>query len=171
VARRLYAEIAHIEEQHVTQYESIIDPDETWLEKWLLHEVTEVWNYLGCMEQESNSRIKSIWDKMLAYELGHLHFVMDLFQRIEKRDPMEIVPESLPERIGYMSHRDYVREVLRNEVDLTAVGPNFVPMSQVPADSPSNIYRNQLNAEGSPSQTVAAGYRYIPGTELVKKAA
>ena len=32
VARMLYAEIASIEEQHVTQYESIIDPRETWLE-------------------------------------------------------------------------------------------------------------------------------------------
>jgi hypothetical protein len=39
VARQLYAEIASIEEQHVTQYESIIDPDETWLEKWVLHDV------------------------------------------------------------------------------------------------------------------------------------
>ena len=38
VARQLYAEIASIEEQHVTQYESIIDPEETWLEKWVLHE-------------------------------------------------------------------------------------------------------------------------------------
>lgn len=36
VARQLYAEIASIEEQHVTQYESIIDPTETWLEKWLM---------------------------------------------------------------------------------------------------------------------------------------
>ena len=40
IARQLYAEIASIEEQHVTQYESIIDPTETWLEKWLLHEAT-----------------------------------------------------------------------------------------------------------------------------------
>lgn len=171
VARRLYAEIAHIEEQHVTQYESIIDSDETWLEKWLLHEVTEVWNYLACVEQESNSRIKSIWDQMLAYELGHLHFVMDLFQRIENRDPMEILPEKLPERIGYMSHRDYVRDVLRREVDLTAEGMNFVPIDAVPANSPSLAYREQMNSEGSPSQTVAAGYRYMPGTELVKKVA
>jgi hypothetical protein len=31
VARQLYAEIASIEEQHVTQYESIIDPTETEL--------------------------------------------------------------------------------------------------------------------------------------------
>ncbi|MFL6650262.1 MAG: hypothetical protein ACJ8J7_03135, partial [Sulfurifustaceae bacterium] len=40
VARQVYAEIAQIEEQHVTQYESIIDANETWLEKWLLHEAT-----------------------------------------------------------------------------------------------------------------------------------
>src|SRR5918993_363512 len=34
MARLLHAEIASIEEQHTTQYESIIDPDETWLEQW-----------------------------------------------------------------------------------------------------------------------------------------
>lgn len=171
MARLLYAEIAHIEEQHVTQYESMQDPHETMLEKWLLHELTEVWNYLGCMEQETNPRIKAIWEKSLAYELGHLHYVMDLFQRIENRDPMEIIPETLPERIGYLSHRDYVRQVLANEVNLRAVGPRFVPEDQVPPNSPSIAYRNQLNANGSPSQTVAAGYVWAPGTELVKKAA
>ncbi len=171
MARQLYAEIAHIEEQHVTQYESMQDPSETMLEKWLLHEVTEVWNYLGCMEQENNSRIKAIWERFLALELGHLHYVMDLFQRIENRDPMEIIPAVLPERIGYMSHRDYVRQVLRAEVDLNAVGPLFVAESQVPQNSPSIAYRNQLNSEGSPSQTVSAGYRWHPGTEIAKKAA
>jgi hypothetical protein len=31
VARQLYAEIASIEEQHVTQYEAMTDPAETWL--------------------------------------------------------------------------------------------------------------------------------------------
>src|SRR5690606_2665934 len=50
VARQLYAEIAAIEEQHVTQYESIVDPNETWLEKWLIHEATEAYNYYGFVE-------------------------------------------------------------------------------------------------------------------------
>src|SRR5205085_4219316 len=79
VARQLYAEIASIEEQHVTQYESIIDPYETWMEKWLLHEAAEVYNYFACYSQESNARIKQIWERFLQYELGHLHYVMDLF--------------------------------------------------------------------------------------------
>jgi hypothetical protein len=37
MARQLYAEIASIEDQHVTQYASLIDPSESLLEKWLLH--------------------------------------------------------------------------------------------------------------------------------------
>ncbi|MDC0743331.1 hypothetical protein [Polyangium mundeleinium] len=171
VARLLYAEIAHIEEQHVTQYEAMIDPNETWMEKWLLHECTEVWNYLACMEQESNARLKALWERMVAYELGHLNHVMDLFRRVENRDPFEIIPTSLPDRIKYMSHRDYVRQVLKNEVHLRSVGTQFVPVGQVPPDSPSIAYNRQINAAGSPSQTVAAGYVYTPGTELVKKAA
>lgn len=52
IARGLYAEIASIEEQHVTQYESLTDPDETFLEKWLLQEATEAYNYWSCLRSE-----------------------------------------------------------------------------------------------------------------------
>src|SRR5581483_4059070 len=88
-ARQLYAEIASIEEQHVTQYESIIDPEETWLEKWLLHEAAEIYNYFSCLTYESNPRVKAIWQRFCDYELGHLHFVLDVFRKHEKRDPAE----------------------------------------------------------------------------------
>src|SRR5690606_40377284 len=67
VARMLYAEIAAIEEQHVTQYESLADPDETWLEKWLLHECNEVWTYWSCMWQEPNPQLKKIWERFVEY--------------------------------------------------------------------------------------------------------
>src|SRR6185369_8517688 len=81
VARQLYGEIASIEEQHVTQYESLCDPRETWLEKWLLHEAVEVYNYWSCVESEPNSRVKAIWERLLDYELGHLRVVAELFQK------------------------------------------------------------------------------------------
>ena len=64
VARQLYAEIASIEEQHVTQYESLIPTDESWLEKWLLHEACEVYNYWSCYGAETHPRIKQIWDRV-----------------------------------------------------------------------------------------------------------
>src|SRR4051794_25493992 len=62
LARQLYAEIASIEEQHVTQYESMMDPQQSYLEQWLQHEAMEVYNYYSCVEQENNPRIKRIWE-------------------------------------------------------------------------------------------------------------
>jgi hypothetical protein len=164
IARQLYAEIASIEEQHTTQYESIIDANETWLEKWLMHEAMEVYNYMGCSQYESNPRIKKIWDRMLDYELGQLHFAMEVFKEVEGRDPAEVLPETLPEPIDFSSHREFVRETLENEVDLRANGPDFVDLEDEPERSLR--YREQVNSEGSPSDMVAAGYQWMPGTEL-----
>jgi hypothetical protein len=165
MARQLYAEIAHIEEQHVTQYESIIDPSETLMEKWLMHEANEVYNYYSCVAYESDPRIKAIWERFLDYELGQLQFVMELFKKTEKRDPAEIIQSKLPDPIEYKSQREFVRGVLNKELDYRSVGTNFVHSSDEETDI-SRSYRDQLNSEGSPSQTVAGGYIYRPGTEL-----
>ena len=167
LARQLYAEIAAIEEQHVTQYESIIDPKESWLEKWLLHEANEVYNYMSCVQYETNATVKSIWERFLDYELGQLHFVMDLFKRIENRDPAEVLPNELPEPIRYESHRQFVKDVLNKEAHLRAQGTQFVDRED--PDSASVRHRQQLNKFGAPSEIVAQGYRWVPGTELVEK--
>jgi hypothetical protein len=169
LGRRLYAEIASIEEQHVTQYESIIDASETWLEKLVLHEANEVYNYYSCVEYEGNPRVKAIWERFLDYELGHLRRAVELFERFEGRDAAEILNTRLPAPIVYESHRDFVREVLRAEVHLTAQGPSFVPFSREDPNGASARQRNQLNAEGSPSETVATGYVWTPGTELSRR--
>jgi hypothetical protein len=166
VARALYAEIASIEEQHVTQYECICDPRESWLEKWLLHEATEVWNYWSCLQTESNSRCKEIWERFLSYELGHLQVAMDCFRRIEGRDPAEVLPSSLPDPIAYESHRAFMKQALQ-EIDLRANGADFVTAEQEPERS--RQYRAQLNAKGSPSEIIAEGYRWRPGTELIDR--
>jgi hypothetical protein len=166
LARQLYAEIASIEEQHVTQYESIIDPTETWLEKWLLHEANEAYNYWSCVKSEGNPRVKAIWERFLEYELGQFHFVADLFEKTEGRDAAEIVPESVGEPIDYVSHRDYVREVLENEVGFRAVGTEITENGR--ESEATTAYRKHLNSQGSPSEAVAAGYRWTPGTEVAE---
>jgi hypothetical protein len=166
VARQLYAEIASIEEQHVTQYESIIDPEETWLEKWLMHEATEIYNYYSCVAYETNPRVKAIWERFLAYELGHLHYVMDVFRKFEKRDLAELIPASLPEPIEYRSHREFVRKVLKEEVSFRAQGTEI---GKKPETSASRSYREQMNSKGSPSEMIAAGYKWKPGTELAEE--
>ena len=44
-----------IEEQHVSQYESLQDPHATWLEMLLLHEYTECYLYYSCYSMKPTS--------------------------------------------------------------------------------------------------------------------
>jgi hypothetical protein len=169
LARQLYAEIASIEEQHVTQYGSLLDPGETLLEKWLLLEANEVYNYYSCVESETNPRIKALWERFLDYELGHLNFVINLFKKYEQRDPAEILPDRLPDPIAYQSQREFVRRTLQQEVGLRKDGTSFVGKE---IESPvSQDYRRQMNSQGSPSEAVALDYQWRPGTELNERAA
>jgi rubrerythrin len=166
VARQLYAEIASIEEQHVTQYESIIDPRESALEKLLLHEAGEAYNYWSCVEAEGDPRIRAIWERMLEYELGHVQAVAAMFEDIERRDAAEILDAPLREPIEYASQRQFVRKVLRHELMLGASGADFVPREQEPERT--RHYRALVNHDDVPSNLAAAGYRWHPGTELAE---
>ena len=88
----------------------------------------------------------------------------DLFEKYTGRDAAELLGEEVPQPIRYESHREFVREVLREEVDFRAQGKEIV--EKEPAKGPSIDYRKYANSEGSPSETVAAGYVWRPGTEL-----
>jgi rubrerythrin len=169
VARQLYAEIASIEEQHVTQYESLIDPRESALEKLLLHEACEAYNYWSCVEAETDQRIRAIWERMLEYELGHVQAVAHLFEQMERRDAAEVLAGALREPIDYSSQRAFVRKVLRHELMLGANGPDLVPREHEPERT--RHYRAQMNHDDVPSNLAAAGYRWHPGTELAEPAA
>ena len=95
--------------------------------------------------------------------------VAELFRKHERRDPQEIVGSELPEPIPFESQREFVRATLANEVDLRANGTEIVPLED---EAQSSIdYREYMNSQGSPSETVAAGYRWRPGTELMLKKA
>lgn len=169
VARQLYAEIASVEEQHVTQYGSLQDPDESFLEKWLIHEAMEVYAYNSCMEQEENPRIKAIWERFVDYELGHLQLVSELFKKHERRDPAEILTGSVPKLIEFKSQRDFVRKTLEAEINLRAKGHQYVDRKD--EGRASKEYRTQLGSEGIASEVVSAGYQWAPGTELSLKKA
>jgi hypothetical protein len=167
LARQLYAEIASVESQHITHYGSMLNPDESVLEKLLVSEACEVWNYAGCLEQESNPRVKAIWEKFLDYELGHFQVALKLFKELERRDPAEVLGDGrLPPFIQFESHRRFVRETIARETSLRKDGVQFV---QEDAEGASSIaYREAVNAAGSPSSTVSHTYSWMPGTELMR---
>jgi hypothetical protein len=169
LARQLYAEIASVESQHITHYGSMINPDESPLEKMLLQEATEVWNYAACVEQETNPRLKALWQRFLDYELGHLQVAIEAFQQHEGRDAAELLGDGkLPPGIAFESHREYVRQVIEEESQMRKDGTQFV--DEKDEGESSLRYRDQMNSEGSPSETVSATYHWTAGTELRRAA-
>ena len=96
IARGLYAEIALIEEQHVTHYESLLDPLDSWLATWVCHEYNEVYMYWSMLQHESDRRIKALWELHLNMELGQLQVACDFMRRLEGREPAEMLPPTLP---------------------------------------------------------------------------
>jgi hypothetical protein len=54
LARELYAEIGEVEEHRVSFYEALLDPAETYLERQVLHELMEVYNYFHCYAHETD---------------------------------------------------------------------------------------------------------------------
>jgi hypothetical protein len=61
-----------IEEEHVTHYESLVDPGETWWEQLVNHEYNECYLYYSFMETEPDPKVKAIWELHLNMELEHL---------------------------------------------------------------------------------------------------
>lgn len=153
LARALYLEIAQIEEQHVTHYESILDPKMTWFESLVWHEYNECYLYHSFMNQEPDDRIRRIWELHLYMEIEHLRIACELMKKAEKRDPADFLPKSLPQPVLFKSNKQYVREVLASQVDLTANLENFVPMSQAP--DRYRLYQDTVNSGGPvPSEEV-----------------
>jgi hypothetical protein len=130
----------------------MIDPEETLLERWVLHEANEVYNYWSCVQQEPNASVRAVWERFLDYELGHLQVAIDCFQRLEKRDVAALLPASFPDPVGHRSHRAFVRQVLAAEAHLRAVGEQIVDPRVVPESEATLAYRARINSAGSPSR-------------------
>lgn len=153
VLRETYAEIKDVEEEHVTMYESLIDPTESMWEKLLIHEFTEVCNYYTCVEDEVDERIKKTWELFLDIELGHLQVAANLFKKYEKRDPEEVIGSEIVIPCRFKSQKNYVKEILKTQVDkrLESEG-EFTTISKLSSNWPSYKVQEKQNELGAPSE-------------------
>lgn len=120
IARALYAEIAMIEEQHVSQYESLMDPGQSWFEMLAMHEYLECYLYWSFLQQEVDPRVRALWELHLNMEIEQLRVAGDLLRRFDGKEPEEVLPLELPEPVLMQENKEYVRSVLATQVDLTA---------------------------------------------------
>ncbi len=152
--RCTYAEIKDVEEEHVNMYESLIDPTESFYEKLLLHEFTEVCTYYTCYKDEVDEVLKPVWEEFLAMEIGHLHEAVKLFKKNENRDPEEVIGDKIVIPNHFESQKEYVQNILENEVDKrlgTDKDYTFIP--DLPTDWASFDVQDIVNKEGSPTET------------------
>lgn len=155
LGRGLYLEIGMIEEQHVTHYESLADPSMTWFEHLVLHDYNEAYLYYSCMESETDPRIKSIWEQNLMIEVGHLQMDRQLVKQYEGFDIADMLPPEFPTLTIFQSNKDYVRDVLANQVYLTAKNTDFVPLDSLSSDDRYFQYQKMVHGDGYiPSQNV-----------------
>jgi hypothetical protein len=161
IARQLYIEIGMIEQEHVTHYESLVDPGETWWERLVNHEYNEVYLYYSFMRQETDPRIKAIWELHLNMELAQLHEACELLRRNDGREPSEILAPELPEPVKFEPNKEFLRELLATQIDLTTLGSGYVREAHERFEK----MQQEINRDGVPSEEVIDMHRAEFGTE------
>lgn len=168
--RRMYGEICDVEEEHVTMYESLIDPTETVWEKLLLHEFTEVCTYYNCYKDEIDEKLKAVWEEFLAHEIGHLHVAAELFKTKEDRDPEEVIGSEVVLPCHFEAQKTYVTDILLNEVDKRLDGSDdmgYTTIDKLPEDWASYRIQRAVNADGAPTEQAIRLISTSIGRDLV----
>lgn len=151
LGRKLYAEIAMIEEQHVSEYGSLLDTNCTWLENWVMHEYTECYLYYSCFEDEHNPEIKKIYEQLYYEECGHLQKAAEMLNKYEGKTWQCLFPcgGDFPELLKFEGNIEYIREVIKDTVHLTKNKEDYIEASKLDNKSDFKKYNKQVNKNES----------------------
>lgn len=146
LGRQLYLEIAMLEEQHVTQYESLLDANVSWLENLLLQEYLECYLYYSFSLHETDGNLKQIWDLHLQHEISHLHKAADLLQKYENKNWKIVIPSGkFLQPLQFYNTKDYIRSILAEQIKLTSNRETFTPIINLPPNHPFFFYQSRVN--------------------------
>ena len=156
IGRKLYSEIAMIEEEHVSQYESLKDPNGTWLEQWVLHEYTECYLYYSAIQSEKDDNIKQIWAEHYEMECSHLKLAAALLEKYENKKYTDVVGDGqFPILLILGENKEYVRNVLKNTVTNTSLNKKYLDICDLPKNSVYETYQSiVINENTTPSHNV-----------------
>ena len=98
------------------------------------------------MENETDKTIKKLWSIFFEQEVSHLQASNYLLQKFEKKNWQEILPTGeYPPLLKLQSNIDYVREVLKNTVNLTGDHEDYIPVDKLNEKDKFFIYQNIVN--------------------------
>lgn len=148
LGRRLYSEIGMVEEMHVSQYESLKDPNCTWLENWLMHEYTECYLYYSMLEDETDKNIKNIWSEHYLMEVAHLKRVGELLKQYEKKNISEVIPApDFPQLLKFGQNKKYVRDVIAETVYVTSDREGYTDVRKLSKKADFFKYNDTVNGK------------------------
>ena len=143
--RKLFSEIGMVEEEHVTQYGSLIDPNSTMLECLLMHEYVECYLYWSCALDETDPYVKQIWQEHLEMELAHLHRVAEMLQKYEGKHYLQVLPDpTFPPPLTFGSNKEYVREKITT-ANLTSFRENYCLVNDLPKNADFFKFQDLFN--------------------------
>jgi hypothetical protein len=132
----------------------LLDPTETLLQRQVQHQLMEVYNYQHCYAHETDPRIRLIWDEFLHMELEHLQLWGRMLAKYEGIEPEALFGDQLTVEFRFEENKDYIRKVLKQQMDLRQLDGQWVPKEDLPGDWPSSRYKQIVNADGIPSEEV-----------------
>lgn len=162
LGRKLYNEIAMIEEQHVTHYGSLIDVNLSDYEQLVLHEYTECFLYYSMYNDETNKNIKKIWEQCFEMELCHLAEAVRLLNKFDKKEWQQVLPKGeFPELLKFTSNVEYVRKAMRSIINVTAKNEDYVSINALEPEAEFYKYQEMLNSDVSNVASHAVICKYI----------
>ncbi|MEV1176888.1 hypothetical protein [Nonomuraea sp. NPDC049784] len=162
IARRLYQEIALVEEGHVTHYESLADPGDSWWEILLNHEYNECYMYYSFALTEPHPRVRTIWELHLSMELEHLRLAAELFKRFDGRDPDQVLAQACPPPVTFEPNKAYLRELIATQMDYTTVGAGYAREAHERFRKAQDTI---MGGDKAPSEQVVDDNRAVSGQE------
>ena len=158
LGRRLYQEIGMIEEQHVSQYESLKDPTTSWFECWVMHEYTECYLYYSMKEQESCQHIKDIWQEHFEMEVSHLKLALEYLKKYTNKDISDLFKkEEFPKPLVFGENKEYIRNVIEKTVYNTSYYEDYVHVDDLEDVTRFCFYQDAVNKTNS----MVASHRVI----------
>lgn len=143
--RKMFTEIGLVEEEHVSQYESLKDPTLTWLECWVMHEYTECYLYYSMMQDEVDEYIKNIYAEHYEMEVTHLKTASECLMKYENTDYKKILPDpNFPKLLKFGGNIEYIRKVLETTITLTNQKEDYIDVSKLDQSSDFALFQKWI---------------------------
>ncbi len=107
----------------------------------------ECYLYYSFLTDEKDKHIKKIWEQHLELEISHLHAAKDLFEKYEKKQWEEVVPAEFPELLHLKPTKEYLRDLLDSQIELTANREDFVDVAALPEDHEYFQYQEAVHPD------------------------